>query len=260
MSLPCRPVRPAPRTGPARPGGPVAGVPGGADHHAAGVPGGPGGLRPVLGTLTAARQADRLSSADPGGSRLDLSRRCPRSVHRWKRVTARSSTGHLRGQAAPRLQKANYAQRPSAAVTRQDGRRPWWLRGEIRTEVIRAVTVHFHRNDAGWLIGRDGRAARRQGPTCCSARGWRSRPTTWRRRSPAIRARMELQVAIGTIFSRLPGLHIAVPGNDLTWQTGIMMRGLAAFPVAWLPSAGYASDAPPDRTATDRDRSECSGC
>jgi cytochrome P450 len=46
-------------------------------------------------------------------------------------------------------------------------------------------------------------------------------------------ARMELQVALGTIFSRLPGLHIAVPENDLTWQTGIMMRGLAAFPVAW---------------------------
>jgi cytochrome P450 len=46
-------------------------------------------------------------------------------------------------------------------------------------------------------------------------------------------ARMELQVALGTIFSRLPGLHIAVPENELTWQTGIMMRGLAAFPVAW---------------------------
>jgi cytochrome P450 len=46
-------------------------------------------------------------------------------------------------------------------------------------------------------------------------------------------ARMELQVALGMIFSRLPGLHIAVPENELTWQTGIMMRGLAAFPVAW---------------------------
>ena len=46
-------------------------------------------------------------------------------------------------------------------------------------------------------------------------------------------ARMELQVALGTILSRLPGLHIAVPENKLTWQAGIMMRGLAAFPVAW---------------------------
>jgi cytochrome P450 len=46
-------------------------------------------------------------------------------------------------------------------------------------------------------------------------------------------ARMELQVALGTIFSRLPGLHTAGPENELTWQAGIMMRGLAAFPVAW---------------------------
>ena len=46
-------------------------------------------------------------------------------------------------------------------------------------------------------------------------------------------ARMELQVALGTIFSRLPGLRIAVPDNELTWHAGTMMRGLAAFPVAW---------------------------
>jgi hypothetical protein len=39
---------------------------------------------------------------------------------------------------------------------------------------------------------------------------------------------MELQVALGTILSRL---HIAVPENELTWQAGIMIRGLAAFPV-----------------------------
>ena len=46
-------------------------------------------------------------------------------------------------------------------------------------------------------------------------------------------ARMELQVALSTILSRLPGLHIAGPENELTWQTSIMMRGLAAFPIAW---------------------------
>ena len=50
---------------------------------------------------------------------------------------------------------------------------------------------------------------------------------------PRVVAATELQVALGTVFSRLPGLHIAVPENELTWQTGIMMRGLAAFPVAW---------------------------
>lgn len=46
-------------------------------------------------------------------------------------------------------------------------------------------------------------------------------------------ARMELQVALGTILDRLPGLRIAVPEDQLAWHTGSMMRGLAAFPVAW---------------------------
>ncbi len=44
--------------------------------------------------------------------------------------------------------------------------------------------------------------------------------------------RMEVQVALGTILSRLSGLHIAVPEDQLTWHTVTMMRGLAAFPVA----------------------------
>jgi cytochrome P450 len=46
-------------------------------------------------------------------------------------------------------------------------------------------------------------------------------------------ARMELQVALGTILTRLPGLRIAVPEDQLPWHTQTMMRGLAAFPVAW---------------------------
>jgi len=46
-------------------------------------------------------------------------------------------------------------------------------------------------------------------------------------------ARMELQVALGTILSRLPGLRLAVPEGELTWLTSTVMRGLAALPVAW---------------------------
>jgi cytochrome P450 len=46
-------------------------------------------------------------------------------------------------------------------------------------------------------------------------------------------ARMELQVALGTILSRLPGLRIAVPEESLVWNSGTIMRGLTAFPVAW---------------------------
>jgi cytochrome P450 len=46
-------------------------------------------------------------------------------------------------------------------------------------------------------------------------------------------ARMELQVALGTILSRLPGLRMAVPEDSLTWNTSAVIRGLAAFPIAW---------------------------
>lgn len=46
-------------------------------------------------------------------------------------------------------------------------------------------------------------------------------------------ARMELQVALGTIFSRLPGLQIAVPEQSLVWNSSTIMRGLTAFPIAW---------------------------
>lgn len=46
-------------------------------------------------------------------------------------------------------------------------------------------------------------------------------------------ARMELQVALATILSRLAGVRIAVPEGSLTWHSGTMMRGLAAFPIAW---------------------------
>lgn len=47
-------------------------------------------------------------------------------------------------------------------------------------------------------------------------------------------ARMELQVALDTIVTRLPGLRIAVPEDQLTWHTQTLMRGLSAFPIAWL--------------------------
>ena len=46
-------------------------------------------------------------------------------------------------------------------------------------------------------------------------------------------ARMELQVALGTLLSRLPRVQIAVPEECLTWNDGVIMRGLAAFPITW---------------------------
>ncbi len=46
-------------------------------------------------------------------------------------------------------------------------------------------------------------------------------------------ARLELQVALGSLLNRLPGLRLAVPEADLPWRTGLLMRALHALPVTW---------------------------
>jgi cytochrome P450 len=46
-------------------------------------------------------------------------------------------------------------------------------------------------------------------------------------------ARLELQVALGSLLSRLPGLRFAVEEPALEWKTGLLMRGLCALPLDW---------------------------
>lgn len=46
-------------------------------------------------------------------------------------------------------------------------------------------------------------------------------------------ARMELQVAIGTLFRRLPQLRLAVEPDQLEWRTDSIQRGPHALPVTW---------------------------
>lgn len=46
-------------------------------------------------------------------------------------------------------------------------------------------------------------------------------------------ARMELQVAIGTLLERFPKLRLAVPEEELEWKSGSLARGLNRMPVAW---------------------------
>ncbi|MFB7614696.1 cytochrome P450 [Kitasatospora sp. NPDC056181] len=46
-------------------------------------------------------------------------------------------------------------------------------------------------------------------------------------------ARMELQVAIGTLLRRFPGLRLAVPAAELDWRTGSIWRYPRTLPVAW---------------------------
>lgn len=46
-------------------------------------------------------------------------------------------------------------------------------------------------------------------------------------------ARMELQIALGTLLDRFPGLRLAVPEEGLSWRSGSLIRGLEELPVAW---------------------------
>jgi len=46
-------------------------------------------------------------------------------------------------------------------------------------------------------------------------------------------ARMELQVALGTLLARLPGLALAVDEKELEWKPGLLVRGLRTLPVTW---------------------------
>ena len=46
-------------------------------------------------------------------------------------------------------------------------------------------------------------------------------------------ARMELQVALGTLLARLPELDLAADEKELEWKSGLLVRGLRALPVTW---------------------------
>lgn len=57
-------------------------------------------------------------------------------------------------------------------------------------------------------------------------------------------ARMEMQVALETLTSRLPALRLAIPAEDLEWpfDRGVARRP-ANYPVAWTPAEGRPSGA-----------------
>jgi cytochrome P450 len=46
-------------------------------------------------------------------------------------------------------------------------------------------------------------------------------------------ARAELQIAVATLLTRLPGLRPAVPLDDLTWIPAVLARGVNQLPVAY---------------------------
>ncbi|MFF0575499.1 hypothetical protein [Streptosporangium saharense] len=46
-------------------------------------------------------------------------------------------------------------------------------------------------------------------------------------------ARQELEVALGTLAERFPGLESAVPADEIPWRTGGIVGGPAVLPVRW---------------------------
>jgi cytochrome P450 len=44
-------------------------------------------------------------------------------------------------------------------------------------------------------------------------------------------ARLEAQIAIATLFRRVPNLKLAIPSNGLRWKRGLVLRGLESLPV-----------------------------
>ncbi|MBF6328845.1 cytochrome P450 [Nocardia transvalensis] len=46
-------------------------------------------------------------------------------------------------------------------------------------------------------------------------------------------ARLELQVALGSLLRRFPTLHLAIPAEDVPWKTGLLVRGPKELPVSW---------------------------
>ncbi|MEU1511593.1 cytochrome P450 [Streptomyces sp. NPDC005811] len=46
-------------------------------------------------------------------------------------------------------------------------------------------------------------------------------------------ARAELEIALGTLFARLPGLRLAIPAEDVRWKPGDTIQGMLELPVTW---------------------------
>lgn len=46
-------------------------------------------------------------------------------------------------------------------------------------------------------------------------------------------ARLEGQIALQTLFCRLPALRLAMPESQLCWRPGVLFRGLESLPLKW---------------------------
>ncbi|MDT7840409.1 cytochrome P450 [Streptomyces justiciae] len=49
----------------------------------------------------------------------------------------------------------------------------------------------------------------------------------------AVLARLQIELMVGTLLDRLPGLRLAVPADQVTWRRKTMIRGPQSLPVTW---------------------------
>jgi cytochrome P450 len=49
-------------------------------------------------------------------------------------------------------------------------------------------------------------------------------------------ARMEGQIAIGTLLRRLPHLRLAIDPGQLVWRPGVVIRGVQHLPISFRPA------------------------
>jgi cytochrome P450 PksS len=56
-------------------------------------------------------------------------------------------------------------------------------------------------------------------------------------------ARLEAQIAFGTLLRRLPNLRLAIPPEAVRWRRGLVLRGLSALPVEVLAASSRAGAA-----------------
>src|ERR1700736_374299 len=54
-------------------------------------------------------------------------------------------------------------------------------------------------------------------------------------------ARLEGQIAIGTLLRRIPNLKVAIPSNALRWRRGLVLRGLESLPVTFTRNSGRSA-------------------
>jgi cytochrome P450 len=57
-------------------------------------------------------------------------------------------------------------------------------------------------------------------------------------------ARVELQVAIGALLTRLPGLRLAVDDDSLVWVSAVLARGVNELPVSYGPQGSPVTGCP----------------